>query len=414
MASDSPPALSRPEQAAVPACAFVLRQSLFKIRLNRDGKRRSIAREIIETERNYVDSLLIAEEVYYKPLDRSIASKNPLIDTATLSQLFGCLDQIRATHQIILRVMDEILPSLKSPLPEPAEYSRVANTIIELVPRMAQLYMSYLATNEQSEEILKRLKKNRKFKSFVSECLFNPRAKCQEVDDLLILPTQRIAGYKLLFERLIKYFPPETFAQQRDDFTKTLDSLLTIGKNMNAEKTYGAGQEKLLTVAETVTNLPSFMCILKPGRKYISDLEVRAFDEASGKELKGHELFLMSDLLLICRKQEGGLSSGKLTYINSIPLCQVQFESPKNSLYVEKVFIVKSDTETYTLWCKEPAKRDEFIEQTKTTKKAIREQVKRQTEQGQDFIQGLLGQLTQTYTTISPPRGRLESLDALK
>jgi hypothetical protein len=414
MASDASDRLSPSEQSAVTTCSFAIRPSLFKVRLTRDGKRRSIAREIIETERNYVESLLITEEVYYKPLDRSISSKNPLIDTATLSQLFGCLDQIRATHQIILRVMDEVLASLKSPLPDPAEYSRVANTITELVPRMAQLYISYLATNDQSEEILKRLKKNRKFKSFLSESLFNPRAKCQEIDDLLILPTQRIAGYKLLFERLIKYFPPETFGQQRDEFTRTLDSLLKIGASMNAEKSEGPGQEKLLTIAETVTNLPGSLCILKPGRKYIADLEVRAFDEAAGKELKAHELFLLSDLLLICRKQEGGLSSGKLTYVNLIPLRQVQFEAAKKADFAEKVFIIKSDTETFPFWCKDPAKRDEFVEATKSTKKAIREQVKRQTEEGADFIQGLLGQLTQTYTTIPAPRGRLESLDALK
>jgi hypothetical protein len=39
--------------------------------------------ELIETERNYVDSLLICEEVDRTPLDRSIPSKNSLIDPPT-------------------------------------------------------------------------------------------------------------------------------------------------------------------------------------------------------------------------------------------------------------------------------------------------------------------------------------------
>jgi hypothetical protein len=38
------------------------------IRARADMKRQSIVRELVQTERNYVDSLLICEEVYYKPL----------------------------------------------------------------------------------------------------------------------------------------------------------------------------------------------------------------------------------------------------------------------------------------------------------------------------------------------------------
>ena len=83
------------EARALRIIGRLISRALLPIRMSKDTKRRSIVRELIETERNYVDSLLICEEVYYKPLDKSISSKSPLIDTATLSQLFGNLDQIR-------------------------------------------------------------------------------------------------------------------------------------------------------------------------------------------------------------------------------------------------------------------------------------------------------------------------------
>jgi hypothetical protein len=405
--------LSPEEVEAIPVCSVLFGQALFKIRLSRDGKRRSITRELVETERNYVDSLLIAEEVYYKPLDRSITSKNPLIDTPTLGQLFGCLDQIRATHQIILRAMDEVVPLLKTSLPDPAVYSRIATGILEVMPRLEQLYTSYLASNDHAVDILKKLKKGRKFKNFLCECLFNPRAKCHEIEDLLILPTQRIAGYKLLFERVLRFLPPETFRVQNDDFRRTLDSLLQMGASANAGKTDSAGQEKLLNVAESVTNLPAFMCIMKPSRKYVGSINVKAIDEATKKRTKAYMIFVLSDLVILCRVQEGGFSSGKLTFVDAIPISQVVLEACKVDKFAASGFVLKSDTERYPLVAKNAEKRESFIGTIKQMKKALVELVRRQTEDGVDFIQGLLAQLTQVYAVPQPPKTRAQALMTL-
>jgi hypothetical protein len=382
-------------------------------RISWDAKRRSIVRELIQTEKNYVDSLLICEEVYYKPIDRSITSKAPLIDAPTLAELFGNLDQIREAHQIIVREMDEVLPRLKRMFPPHGFYLRVASPFTEIVPRMLQLYTEYLASNSHAEDILKRLNKNKKFRNFLSECLFNPRSKCQEIEDLLILPTQRVAGYKMLFERVIKYFPVETHGPVREAYQSTFDALLRLGASMNQEKAEMGSQEKLLTIVETLTKIPPTMCILKPGRKYEGAVVLKAL-EANGKRGKQHCIYVTSDLLIIGQRSEGSFSSSKWQYTDAIPITQVRFSASPVEANIERAFVLQSDTERYGYLMKSVTERDTFIDAIKAKKKAIKAQIARQTQDGAEYIQGLLQTLTRLYMAPSRPLSREEALDSIQ
>jgi hypothetical protein len=305
--------------------------------------------------------------------------------------------------------MEEVLPRLKRPFPPRSAYLRIVAPFGEIIPRMHQLYTQYLRTNSQSEAILQRLRKNRKFKSFLCECLFNPRSKCQEIEDLLILPTQRVAGYKMLFERVLKYFPAETFGALLAAYQETLDALLRLGASMNQEKaeTGGASQEKLLTIAETLTKTPPVMCLLKPGRKYLGEAALQLTDDA-GRPLKRHVVYVTSDILLI-----GQMVSGKVVYVDAIPITQVRFSPTRVPDLVDKAFTLESDTENYRYLMDSPEKRDEFIDIVKKQKKAIKQQVARQTEEGAEYIQGLLSQITHWYEAPVAPQSRESALDSL-
>jgi hypothetical protein len=380
-------------------------------RMARDSKRRSIVRELIETERNYVNSLLICEEVYYNPLNQSITSKSPLIDAATLAQLFGNLDEIRATHQVILREMDTAVEALKRHFPPRSSYLRVVAPFGEVISRMNQLYTRYLASNEQAEEILKRLKKNKIFRTFLCESLFNPRAKCQEIEDLLILPTQRVAGYKMLFERVMRYFPQETFGPIQEAYQSTLDALLRLGAMMNQEKAEIGSQEKLLTIAETVLKIPPVMCILKPGRKYVG-FEELVMADAPGKPSRVFGIYITSDILILAQQLDA--KRAKWVYVDAIPITQVRFSVSQDQANIELAFNLLSDTETYCFIMKSTEKRDQFITSIKQMKKAIKEHVARQTALGAEYMQGVLGKITSMYESPPPPTSRQDALDSIK
>jgi hypothetical protein len=373
------------------------RGALHPHRASRDAKRRAIVRELIETERNYFDSLLICDEVYYKPLSISISTRSALIDVATLGELFGNIDEIRALHAGILSAMDAVAPRLKTPFPPHPIYLALIAPVAETIPKMAQLYTRYLSSNANSEEILARLKKNRHFRNFLSQTLFNPRTKCQEIEDLLILPTQRIGGYKLLIERVIRYFPAETFPQEREAYAATLEALGHVGAAMNAEKADPCNQGQLLTIAETLTRMPPFFLLLRPARRYLGRVMMRELDLAAGR--RGPELciFVTSDILLVGRKVESRWSSGRWEYVDAIPLSQVRFAVCRVDRYLDRGFELQTDTAMYNCVLESEALRNKFINQIKTMKAGLKKTVERQTQQGAEFMQGLLGRITGLY-----------------
>jgi hypothetical protein len=61
-----------------------------------------------------------------------------------------------------------------------------------LLPRIHKYYAEYLKTNEHSEKVIHKLNKNCAFRGFVAASIFNPKAQCRLIEDLVILPVQRI------------------------------------------------------------------------------------------------------------------------------------------------------------------------------------------------------------------------------
>ncbi|KAH0795061.1 RhoGEF domain containing protein [Histomonas meleagridis] len=390
-----------------------IRRGVIQLRLLKDTKRRSIVRELIETERNYVDSLQICQEVYYKPLDRSISSKSPLIDTVSIGKLFGNMDEICEAHRNgILSVMDEYAPLLRSSFPPHEIYVKIANAFTELLPRLGQLYSQFLSQTENSDALLKKLNKNRKFNKFLREAIFNPRAKCQEIEDLLILPTQRIAGYKLLFERILKYFPSDS--NEYKAFNEALTMVHSVGETMNAEKSDQTSQSQLLNIAESVSKIPPFISILKPGRKFIGQYRLRFIDPNNGNLLKHSCIFLMSDILLIARKHSGKMFSRKLFYIEAVPLTQVRLSQFPVQEFVEKAFVIKTDTHEYNFYMKSNHKRNEFLSNVKKQKKEIVDKVRKQTQEGFEYMVNIFQQIAAMYDSPKPARSREKALESLE
>ncbi|KAK8875778.1 hypothetical protein M9Y10_005953 [Tritrichomonas musculus] len=393
-------------------CKFLMKYSV-------DHKRRRIIDEIIQTEKNYINSLSICEDVYFLPLDRSINSKNPLIDSDSMRQLFGNIDQILDVHQNqLLKTMDEALPLLSKPFPPHNAYLIIANAFIEVLPKLQQLYPLYLSSTENQDEVLKKLKKSKKFSNFLNEALFNPICKCQEIDDLLILPTQRIAGYKILFERLLKYFPIESFKEEHDKFTEAYNFLGQIGKEMNSEKVDGQTQKFLLNLTENLTKQPPFFTIMKPGRRYIQTFTCtdHTSDKIKGKKNIKHKLYMFNDILLITAKPERAtiFSSHKYIYIDAVPLAQLHFSAVSSEKDIDHTFQLGTDTQEYNFFAKSSYERDLFIMKAKKIKSQIFHKAKKMTEDGTEFIANLLNQIHDLYYSDHPKILTLkEALDSI-
>jgi hypothetical protein len=215
----------------------------------------------------------------------------------------------------------------------------------------------------------------------------------------------------MLFERVMKYFPVETHGAVREVYQSTLDVFLRLGASMNQEKAEIGSQEKLLTIAETLTKIPSTMCILKPGRKYEGAVKLRALD-AGGKRGKEHCIYVTSDVLIIGRS-DASFASARWQFADAIPITQVRFAVSTVEALMERAFVLQSDTESYSYVMKSAEERDRFIDAIKAKKKAIKAQVARQTQEGAEYIQGVLQTLTKLYAAPARPLSREEALDSI-
>ena len=348
-------------------------------------------------------------------MDASINSKKPLIDATTLAALFGNIDQIRDTHQNgLLKAMDEILPDLKNPFPSNEKYLYLAAKFNELVPRMESLYRSYLSTNENTDALVDKLKKdNKAFAKFLSAALFNPRAKCRGIEDFLILPLQRVAGYRCLFERIMKYFPdPET--EEHKVYSDLTTKMVNLGATMNKEKAGQEDQEQLINVCETVQKKPPFLVIMKPGRKLLGHVNLIYVDDSTGKKKGSGICYICSDIILLTVETKGGIFTGKkINYYDLIPISQIRFSAIPFDNLVEKGFQMKTDTREFNLTVKSTKKRDQFIKFVKKQKKKIQHRVKQQSSHGALHMQNILNELAQMYITPQPLRKRSEVLNSL-
>ncbi|EAY00222.1 RhoGEF domain containing protein [Trichomonas vaginalis G3] len=383
-------------------------------RENKDSKRRSIFLELITTERNFVEGLNSLDDIYYRPLNQSINSKKPLIDAGSLTSLFGNIDQIRDAHENgILKAMDEVLPDLKKPFPPKEKYIYLATKILEIYPRMSTLYRSYLQTNDGSEALLDKCNKNKAFREFMSQCLFNPRAKCRSIEDFLILPVQRIAGYRCLYERILKYFP-ESMEEEHRIYKDVLDKVVALGATMNKEKINEKDQEALLNIAECVTKKPTFLAIMKPGRKLLGQVSTKYLDQQTGKVNNEGSIHVFTDILLLSTSTISGIfGTMKSLYVDAIPIQQIRFQATIFNDYAEKAFVLRTDTHEYNLMLKTTKKRDEFIHFVKKQKKKISSRVKEQSKNGQTHMQSLLNELADLYSNPQQMRTRSQALNAL-
>lgn len=393
--------------------AFVMRIVKNK-REAKDHKRRSIFLELIQTERNFVEGLLACDEIYYKPLDQSISSKKPLIDAKTLASLFGNLDQVRECHEIgILKVMDDILPDLKQPFTPKDKYLYLANKLLELQPRMQSIYRAYLQTNENSDAIIAKLRKHKSWREFSSRCIYNPRAKCRSIEDFLILPLQRVAGYRCLFERILKYFPPNEMEEEHKVYKELLTKLIELGAEMNKEKSDETNQDQLFNIAESVSKAPYYYQIVRAGRKYIGQYKLTYLDASNGRETEKGMAYVFNDILLLVQEHLKVTHSPKIVYYASFPIYSIKFVATTFTGLQDKACVLRTDTQVFNLLLQSSNSRDEFINFVKKQKKRISKRIKDQTKNGTTHMQTITKELSSFYAEPQKLERRSKMLAAL-
>ncbi|CAG8545606.1 10159_t:CDS:2 [Acaulospora colombiana] len=287
----------------------------------KNRKRGAAVREIVTTERTYVDGLNKCVEYFLKPLRDSCQKSNhrhtllsakPVVTLDEISLIFGNIEMILSLHQQLLKSLEERCSKWSST-------ELISDIFLQNAPFL-KMYTAYVRDFARAIQLTERLKKgNKDFRKFLQSAQAKPELGGLPFNSYLSLPIQRIPRYKLLLEALLKH--TEESHPDYPNLENCVKQITVIADEVNEKIKDAENQNRVLEIQSKVERCP---IIVNPARRFIceGDLFKVTYQQCVAKkssyivpstETQTHYLF--NDLLVHCRKIQG-----KIVYDEQIDL----------------------------------------------------------------------------------------------
>ncbi|KAK9968320.1 hypothetical protein ABG768_002651 [Culter alburnus] len=250
---------------------------------NPDQYKRHVMKELIETERIYVEELLSVLLGYRAEMDNpSLSHILPSVLRNKKEELFGNLPEIYKFHSRIF------LQDLESCLESP---ERVGARFLERKENF-QVYKRYCQNKPRSDALWRQCSDS----VFIQECKRKLDHKLG-LDSYLLKPVQRLTKYQLLLKELLKH---SSNSQYASELQGALNAMLDLLKSVNDSMHQIAitGYEGELSDLGRVLMQGSFNVWINHRKG-----PTRMKDMARFKPMQRH-LFLHERALLFCKKRE--------------------------------------------------------------------------------------------------------------
>nr|CAG8482980.1 1688_t:CDS:2 [Entrophospora candida] len=279
-------------------------------------KREAAVKEIVTTEKTYVEGLrkLVSvflvplREDYQKSMSRNVlltVNKNPMATLEDITLLFGNIEQLLALHEQLLKNLEERYYNWN-----PKQL--ISDIFLQIAPFL-KMYTIYLKSFPQAISTMERLNnESKEFKKYLLNCQTKPELGGLPFNSFISLPIQRIPRYRLLLEQLFNY----TVESHPDykSLKKCVEQISTIADEVNEKIRDAENQQRVLEIQTQVEGLPTN--IIDPARRFIykGDLfkvmpkkpsSSTKQSYVSTKDVRVH--FLFNDLLLFCIEFQGKL-----------------------------------------------------------------------------------------------------------
>eukprot|EP00954_Amorphochlora_amoebiformis_P026298 1378439-Amorphochlora_amoeboformis.AAC.1 len=245
--------------------------------------RLQVVREILDTEKTYVEQLDTLINVYLVPLQRSLndTPKKPVLKAKYIKILFRNITHIRGIHATF---MNDIRKS------DPAD------KFGEIFARFAhffKMYTDYVNEHEAASNALGYLNKQQKyqlFHEFCKDAVTHPMSKGLNIASLLITPIQRIPRYKLLLTELLKNTADDHL--DKKNLEKAITIISATAKHINeAVRAFQNRKE----IQQCMDEFVGSENLLEPHRKFIRKGELIRQTRNKPKPFK---FYLFNDLLI--------------------------------------------------------------------------------------------------------------------
>ncbi|CAJ0598381.1 unnamed protein product [Cylicocyclus nassatus] len=251
-----------------------------------------ICQELYSTERHYINNLkllLKLEDVLLEKIDKDKVN----VDKTRIKHIFGKIQPIVDLHEKICHELADLIENWND------EKCDVAKIWINANSELLRIYPTYLNfCDEARKDLIDACEQYPRLRALVKEQEKSPEFRRQRAVDIMTFPVQRLAGVKLLLEKLHKKSSGKEV--ELKNAIETVGNVLKHSNNVKLENDVLISQLRLL---QEVEGIPSE--IVYASHVLVYAVEVQFICATNRKKLSSRDsvlrLTLFSDgVVLVC------------------------------------------------------------------------------------------------------------------
>ncbi|WKX95055.1 hypothetical protein Q1695_011926 [Nippostrongylus brasiliensis] len=297
-----------------------------------------ICQEMYSTERNYIEKLKLLLKVKDALLER-VAKNKPVMKEATIKQIFGKIKPIVEIHERICSELKDLMDNFDEKGRHIAEIWK--NVSYELL----RIYPAYTNYCDMARLMfVSECEKNAKLRSFIEELEKDPAFNRQKIADIMVIPVQRLAGVKLLLEKLQK----KSARRQRVAIQSAIDKVSDVLSQSNTIRMNSDKYMASLSLFAQVDSIP--VKLVKSSNDMIISVDGRLLCGTEKLDIKDNtkiKLVLFKDAtVLVCKKARSlgektwlGKAVWRKTFLSSFKKPYKYIMSLKAEQFREIIFI---------------------------------------------------------------------------
>jgi hypothetical protein len=159
---------------------------------------------MINTERDFIDSMELMLRLFYEPL-----KANKLVDKKSLQVIFGGIPELLSLNKRLLTALIE-----EADKPVGGKLMGEAFLRNALTVAMTEPYAAYCAQHQRASDLIReqassKTTKGAEFAAWLKEAHAAPALNMRQLSSFVILPVQRVCKYPLLLKELVKRTPAD-------------------------------------------------------------------------------------------------------------------------------------------------------------------------------------------------------------
>ncbi|KAM9667276.1 epithelial cell-transforming sequence 2 oncogene-like isoform 3-T4 [Trichechus inunguis] len=324
-------------------------------------KRTRFVRELLQSERKYVQMLEIVRDVYVTPMKAALSSNRAILSAANIQIIFSDILQILSLNR-------QFLDNLRDRLQEWGP----AHCVGEIFLKLGSQLNTYTNFFNNYPVVLKTIEKCREmipaFRAFLKRHDKTIITKMLSLPELLLYPSRRFEEYIHLLYALRLHTPAEHV--DRGDLTTAIDQIKQYKDYIDQVKQNISWKDQLSDIQRIIWGCP----ILSEVNRYLIRVQDVAQLHCSDEEiifsLRRYEhvhdlgLFLFNDSLLVSSRSTSHTPferTSKTTYqfIASVALHRLLVEDIPDSKYIKNAFILQGPKHEWI--CATEAEDDKFL-----------------------------------------------------